>query len=169
MILILMGVSGAGKSTIGQHLAKELGWPLYEGDDFHSRANIQKMASGLPLTDADRAAWLAALARLIHDLNRGKQPAVITCSALKGAYRQRLRKGARDVRFVYLQGSYALIQERLQARHGHYMRPALLKSQFEILEEPKPTESLVIDTAQPPETIVHKIMKALSLQGSTQA
>src|SRR5919109_2303157 len=108
MVVLLMGVSGAGKTTIGQRLAKDLGWPFYDGDDFHPQANIDKMRQGIALTDDDRAAWLAALHQLIHDFTSANQSAVIACSALKQSYRDRLLRGEKDVRLVYLKGDYDL-------------------------------------------------------------
>jgi len=156
-----MGVSGSGKSTIGKRLAKKLGWPFYDGDDFHPLENIQKMANGVALSDDDRAAWLAALAQLIRELERDGRPGVVACSALKQTYREVLQQNAENVRFIYLKGSYELILKRLQARRGHYMKPGLLKSQFETMEEPQQT--LVIDVAQTPATIVRQIIQALEL------
>lgn len=163
MIIILMGVSGAGKSTVGKKLAAELGWAFYDADDFHSQANIKKMASGTPLTDADRAAWLEELGRLIRGLDHDRQSAVLACSALKAAYRTKLANGGgdADLRFVYLKGDYDLIARRLRARHGHYMKVRLLESQFETLEEPE--EALTLDAARTPEAIVEDIRRKLDL------
>ncbi len=159
MIIILMGVAGSGKTTVGQLLAKELSWKFYEGDDFHSRANIKKMKQGFALTDADRDAWLASLANLIKELNKNKQSAIIACSALKRAYRERLAAHGSNIQFVYLKGSYDLIQHRLEARQEHYFKADLLKSQFEILEEPE--QAIVINVAQTPDRIVQQIKQAL--------
>ena len=161
MILVIMGVSGSGKSTVGQSLAAALGWPFYDGDDFHPPANVEKMANGIALTDADRADWLAALARLIRDLSGDGRSGVLACSALKQSYRETLGQNISNVQFIYLKGDYDLILKRLQARKGHYMRPELLKSQFEALEEPG--QALVVDVAQPPATIVRRIRQAFGL------
>ena len=158
MLIILMGVSGSGKSTIGQHLAEQMGWAFYDGDDFHPAANIEKMANGIALTDADRADWLTALAKLIRELNVDGKSGVIACSALKQRYREILQQDLDDVRFVYLKGSYDLILQRLQARKGHYMRPELLQSQFEAMEEPG--QALIINIEQPPAQIVQQIRQS---------
>ena len=161
MIIVIMGVSGSGKSTIGRSLAAELGWPFFEGDDFHSAANVEKMANGIALTDADRADWLAALAHLIRDLSRDRRSGVLACSALKQSYRETLGQNISNVQFIYLKGDYDLILKRLQARQGHYMRSELLKSQFEALEEPG--QALVVDVAQPVAIIVRQIRQAFDL------
>ena len=122
-IVILMGVSGSGKTTIGQRLAKDLNWRFYEGDNFHPKTNVDKMRRRIALTDEDRAPWLAALDHLIQDLIQETQSAVIACSALKHAYRVLLEGNRNQVVFVYLKGSYNLIRERLLARKGHFMNP----------------------------------------------
>ena len=161
MILILMGVAGSGKTTIGQLLAADLGWPFYDGDDFHPPENINKMRNGWPLTDEDRRAWLAALRRLIDGLLHEHASAIIACSALKQAYRERLQGKDIDIRFVYLKGSYELIHQRLQARQGHFMQADLLASQYEALEEPG--EALTVDIAAAPTAIIACIKKALAV------
>lgn len=158
-VIIVMGVSGSGKSTVGQRLAAELGWPFYEGDDFHPQVNVDKMRQGIPLTDADRAPWLAALRRSIDDVIAAGRSAVIACSALKQAYRDRLAGPHREVQFVYLKGSYALIRQRMLERQGHFMRAGLLASQFDTLEEP--TEALTVDIRQGPSAIVDQIRRTL--------
>lgn len=163
MVVILMGVSGSGKSFIGKRLAAELNWSFYEGDDYHSQHNIEKMSQGIALTDADRAPWLEALHELIGELLRQGEAAVLSCSALKRAYREQLVSGHDDVRIVYLRGSYALIRKRLEARQGHYMKADLLASQFSALEEPKPSEDvLAVDVSQTPQTIVETIKRELT-------
>ncbi len=160
-ILIVMGVSGCGKSTIGQALATRLDCPFYDGDDFHPQANVDKMASGQPLDDTDRAPWLAALAQLASDhLARG-QSAVIACSALKQTYRDQLRVNA-DVLFVYLEGSFDLIWQRMSERENHYMKAEMLQSQFATLEPPTADEALIVSIEQPVDAIVATIMDAVA-------
>jgi gluconokinase len=164
MVIILMGVSGSGKTTLGKRLAADLGWPFYEGDDFHPQANIEKMAHGEALNDDDRWPWLDALRAQIETLLAQGRPAVISCSALKRAYRERLMSTHPDVRVVYLRGTYVLIQQRIAARHGHFMPAKLLMSQFETLEEPEASENaLLVDVAQPSAVLVSEIRRALAL------
>ncbi len=158
-VVILMGVSGAGKTTIGRLLATQLGWPFYEGDDFHPQANIDRMRQGTPLTDQDRDSWLAALQHLIRTLLRTRQSAVIACSALKQAYRDRLKEHHQEVIFVYLKADYDLINRRLRTRTGHFMNANLLGSQFETLEEP--TDAITVHAAQTPQAIVFQIQQQL--------
>lgn len=167
MILILMGVSGAGKTTIGELLARDLGWPFYDGDDFHPQANIDKMRAGVPLTDDDRAAWLASLRQLIDQLLHERRSAVIACSALKQKYRELLQGENNDIRFFYLKGSYQLIQNRLASRHGHFMKADLLASQFAALEEPHNVP--VVEISMEPLLIVEKIKEALGLPSQGMA
>lgn len=159
MIIVIMGVSGSGKTTIGQLLGKQLGWSFYDGDDYHPPANIQKMANDIPLTDEDRAAWLAALAELIRELTKDQRPGIIACSALKQSYRQQLQPDGADVRFFYLKGSYELILKRMQSRQEHYMKPEMLKSQFDTLQEPQGIPAIDID--QTPEAIVEQIREMI--------
>jgi gluconokinase len=161
MVIILMGVSGSGKTTIGQQLAQSLGWPFYDGDDFHPQVNIDKMRQGVPLTDDDRDSWLTALRQLIDSLLQNDQSAVLACSALKQAYRNRLQRDSEKVRLVYLKGDYDLIRQRLTNRQGHFMRADLLRSQFATLEEPQGV--LTVDVSEPPEHLVATIKTAFLL------
>ncbi|GFE68014.1 gluconokinase [Chroococcus sp. FPU101] len=155
MICILMGVSGSGKSTIGQLLSQKLGWPFYDGDDFHPRENIAKMRQGIPLTDEDRRSWLSTLRSLIEQ----NQNAIIACSSLKESYRDYLEGERTDIVWIYLKGSYEEILERMQHRQGHFMQPQMLRSQFATLEEPK--NALVIDISLLPEEIIDRIVNLL--------
>ncbi len=151
-----MGVSGCGKSTVARLLAEELDWDFFDADDFHPPANIAKMKSGIPLSDSDRDPWLSALNKmLISTLRAGRHP-VLACYALKESYRAKLCQGTDDLQFVYLKGSYALIWSRISQREGHYMKPEMLRSQFEALEEP--LDALVVDVQLRPEEIVEKII-----------
>jgi gluconokinase len=154
---ILMGVSGSGKTSVGKALAKHLGWEFYDADDFHPPANVAKMASGIPLDDADRAPWLAALHDLIESSLKADRPGVLACSALKTRYRTQLVDGNQAVCIVYLKGSYELIWSRMQKRTDHYMKAEMLKSQFEALEEP--TNALIADVALPVDEIVQQILE----------
>ena len=142
MIVIIFDVSGAGKTTVGKLLAEDLNWRFCEADDFHPHANIEKMRSGHPLTDGDRSPWLEKLREQITHSLAAKENAVLACSALKRAYRKRLRVGE-EVKFVFLKGDYATIEKQLRGRRGHFMNPDLLRSQFEGLEEPAPDEGTV--------------------------
>ena len=142
MILVVMGVCGCGKTTIGEALAQALGWPFFDADDFHPEANVAKMASGQPLTDADRWPWLDGIATAMQRVLAGGGHAVLACSALKEAYRIRLQR-AGDVRIVYLKGDEATIAARLAERQHKYMPASLLPSQFAALEEP--ADALVVD------------------------
>src|SRR3989344_5780766 len=137
MIIILMGVTGAGKTTIGKMLAEELEYAFYEGDEFHSQHDIEKMKHGIPLDDNDRLPWLLSIRRLIENCALEKKNAVITCSALKSSYRNILMKNEKEITLIYLKGDFDLIQTRLKTRKNHFMNPSLLASQFDILEEPK--------------------------------
>jgi len=158
MIIVLMGVAGCGKTTVGKLLSESLNWRFIDADDFHSAENVEKMSRGIPLTDTDRRPWLEKLRSLIQeDLEAGRST-VVACSALKQSYREVLLVDGR-VRLVYLKGSYDLITARLQDREDHYMNPALLQSQFETLEEP--ADGLTVDAALSPETIVDIITRAM--------
>jgi gluconokinase len=161
MIVILMGVAGAGKTTVGQLLAHQLGWPFYDADDFHPRANVEKMQRGIALDDADRAPWLDALHALIARLAAEQRSAILACSALTAAYRRRLAAGVAAVRFVYLRGGAALLRARLAGRRGHFMPSDLLQSQLDTLEEP--ADALTVDIDAPPEAIAATIAGALAL------
>jgi len=161
-ILVVMGVSGCGKSTVAALLAGRLDRALAEGDDLHPQANIDKMAHGIPLDDADREPWLAAIEALIERWRGAGTQGVVTCSALKRAYRDRLAAGRPELRFIYLQGSKALIAERLARRLGHFMPPDLLDSQFAALEEPTPDEpALTVPIGPAPKQLVETIIAAL--------
>lgn len=153
-IFIIMGVSGCGKSTIGQALADRLGCPFYDGDYFHPSQNVAKMAGGQPLTDEDRIPWLARLHQMMAEHEAKGETAVFACSALKKKYRDQLRDGLTAVQFIHLQGSFDLIWARMQARQGHYMKAPMLQSQFDTLELPSPDEALTIPAAEDVETIL---------------
>jgi gluconokinase len=155
-VMVVMGVSGSGKTTVGKLLAGRLGWQYAEADDFHSPANVAKMAAGHPLTDDDRWPWLRAIGAWIDAHIAKREPGVVTCSALKRKYRDILRRP--EVRIVYLQGSHELIAARLSARKGHFFKPDLLASQFADLEEPAPDEdALVVSIDADPAVVVERI------------
>ncbi|HSF58203.1 MAG TPA: gluconokinase [Candidatus Binatia bacterium] len=160
MIIVLMGVTASGKSTVGKRLALELGWRFLEGDDFHSPDNIEKLRQGKPLNDEDRKPWLEAIREAIRAaLDRGEN-AVIACSALKEPYRRMLRVDEQVV-FVYLKATISLLQDRLKRRVGHFMNPNLIQSQVDTLEEPE--EALQIDAGLTPAEIVQVIRNRLSV------
>lgn len=161
MIIILMGVSGAGKSTVGRLLADDLGWSFYEGDNLHPRSNVVKMAQGIPLTDDDRWPWLRRIRFLIDDLVSRGQNGVGASSALKQSYRDELVGDVDDVKLVYLKGEYGIIMSRLEDRHDHFMKSGLLESQFQDLEEPDGVVTL--DVNSDPEAIVASVKQALGL------
>ena len=161
MVILLMGVAGSGKTTVGRALAASLGWSFRDADDFHPPANVAKMSAGLPLDDHDRAPWLAAIgAHIAEKLERG-EGAVVTCSALKEKYRAVLVSDPARVKIVHLAGNFQLIEARIRARPGHFMKPEMLHSQFEALEPPR--DALTVDVTQSPEAIVAEIRKAFSL------
>ena len=160
MVIILMGVAGAGKTTIGRLLAKQLAWEFADADDYHSEANVQKMSSGIPLTDADRAPWLAALRELISGWIGKGTNAVLACSALKREYREALGTSP-QVHFVYLKGSPEVLRERMHRRAGHFMTERMLASQLATLEEPDDATAIVVDTDRSPLEIVEEIRRQL--------
>jgi len=160
VIIILMGVAGSGKTTIGRVLSERLVWPFHDADDFHSDANRAKMAADIPLTDVDRSDWLASLRGLLVSKTQAGQSLVLACSALKETYRQILQVDD-QTHFIYLKGTYEQIKSRLEGRHGHYMKPAMLDSQFEVLEEP--AQAVIVDITMEPSVIVETIVKELHL------
>jgi gluconokinase len=163
VVIIILGVSGTGKTTVGELLARELGWHFYEADDFHSPANIEKMRRGVPLTDDDRWPWLENLRELIKRCVAVNENAVLACSALKRVYRKHLRVSA-EVELVFLRGDYGLVAEQLRHRRGHFMNPGLLRSQFVDLEEPHPEEGvLTIELSRTPNELVDEIKTKLHL------
>jgi gluconokinase len=168
VVIIIFGVSGAGKTTVGELLARELDWHFYEADDFHSRANIAKMRRGLPLTDEDRWPWLENLRELIKRYVVANENAVLACSALKRVYRNHLRVSA-EVKLIFMRGDYALVAGQLRHRRGHFMNPGLLRSQFADLEEPQPKEEvLTIELGRSPRDLVDEIKTKLDLSSQDQ-
>jgi gluconokinase len=160
LVIVLMGVAGAGKTTAGKLLASQLGWDFKDADDYHSAANVEKMRSGIPLTDADRDPWLETLRLLICERLAAGKNLVLACSALKQAYRERLQVAA-EVHFVYLRATPELLRQRLRARRGHYMTEQMLASQLAALEEPE--HAVVIEADGSPKEIVGEIRAALAL------
>ena len=158
MVIILIGVAGSGKTTVGKLLAKTLGWSFYDGDDFHSKENIQKMSRGISLTDVDRWPWLESIREFID--GRDEQM-VFACSALKKSYRDKLRESSKKLEFIYLKGSKEVILERIEQRKGHFAHSDILDSQFRDLEEPQNT--LTEDITENPGQIVSDIIKLLDL------
>lgn len=156
--VVVMGVSGCGKTTVGQLLADRLGWEFVESDLYHSQEDIRKMSSGIPLSDDDRWPWLKHLNEVIRDAQQREQPVVVACSALKQQYRNLLSSGIEGLIYIYLKGDYELIYSRMKLRE-HFMEAGMLASQFEILEEP--SDALVVDINQPPEKIVNYLLEKL--------
>jgi len=164
MIIVLMGVSGCGKTTIGTNLARRLNWEYQEGDALHPQKNIVKMSEGIPLNDDDRKPWIARIADWIETRCIAGRDGVISCSALKEVYRQTIRGTQTDLQFVYLRGSRELLSDRLAYRKDHFMPPNLLESQLELLEEPSIDEqAMVVTIDSTPEKIVQKICDSLGL------
>lgn len=161
MIIIVMGVSGSGKTTIGKQLADSLQWEFSDGDSFHSLENVEKMRSGISLTEVDRQPWLQAMQRAIAQWLQTDKNVVLACSALKESYRQLLIVDRTRIKLVYLKGSYQLIQKRLQERKNHYMSEKLLNSQFDVLEEP--ADAIDVDITAPTSVIIQTIKTALKL------
>lgn len=160
MIVILMGVTGSGKTTVGRLLAGQLGWMFIEGDDFHPQANVEKLKRGVALTDQEREPWLKAIGQRIRSAMEQHSDAVVACSALKQSYRRALQVGE-EVVFVYLKADAAVLRERLKARTGHFMNPGLLQSQLDTLEEPD--DGLRVDASLPPAEIVRQIRDGLEI------
>ena len=161
--ILVFGVSGAGKTTVGRMLAERLGWAFLDADDLHPKANVEKMRAGVPLGDADRWPWLDAVGEWMDARAAEGRASVVACSALKRAYRERLRAGRPQLKIVYLAGSQALIEDRLARRKGHYWPAGLLPTQFAALEPPVPDEQAVtVDIGPPPEALVEAIARRLA-------
>ena len=158
MIVLVMGTTGAGKTTIGTILARRLGWTFLDADDFHPAANIEKMKKGIPLTDADRAPWLAAIHAELERRSKAGENVVLACSALKQKYRDKISAGL-DVKVVYLKGSYETMRRHIEERHGHFAGAGILAGQFADLEEPK--DAIVVDVSKTPEEIVSEVRACL--------
>jgi len=164
VVLVLMGVSGCGKTTVAQILAERLHWPFEEGDSLHPAANVAKMAAGHPLTDEDRAPWLARVADWVDARLDARESGVITCSALRRSYRELIARRGEGVEFVYLHGSRELIAARLATRRGHYMPASLLDSQFATLEEPAADEPAIrVEIGEPADAIATDVLDALGI------
>ena len=165
MIVVVAGVSASGKSTVGTLIADRLGWPFTDADSLHPAGNVAKMHAGLPLTDADRRPWLAAVTARIDGYLEAGQSAVLACSLLKRRYRDEITAGRPSVRIVFLDVSREVLNERMRARHGHFFPAALLDSQLAVLEPPQPDERLLVvaETGQPPAVIAAEVMHRLQL------
>jgi len=164
-LVVVMGVSGSGKTTVARGIAAAMGWEFAEGDDFHSAANVAKMASGHPLTDDDRWPWLRAIGAWLTEHEQAGRNAVVTCSALRRVYRDLLREDRPDVRFCHVEADATLIKDRVEHRTGHYMPPSLLPSQLATLEPLQPDEpGVAVSVAGTPEAIIERALKALGLQ-----
>ena len=162
MVIVIMGVSGTGKTTVGKELAKQMNCEFYDGDDFHPERNKEKMRNKIPLNDNDRRPWLMELRKLSSNLIAEGNSGIIACSALKNIYRKWLGDDLDGLSFVFLNGSYETIEQRMKVREGHYMPVSLLKSQFETLEEPTSKEALWVSIELPVERIVQKVLKTIS-------
>lgn len=161
-ILVVMGVSGSGKTTVAEKLAARLGWPMLEGDTLHPPANVAKMKSGVPLDDSDRLPWLQAIAARIDEWRRAGSPGIVTCSALKRSYRRILVGDRPEVRLVFLSGSKDLIARRMAERRGHFMPPSLLQSQLDTLEPPGPDENpITVSVEGTPDQIAAEVLAKL--------
>jgi gluconokinase len=170
LVIVLMGVSGSGKSTTGASLSKMLGWPFRDADTFHPPANVAKMSRGMSLTDEDRWPWLDAIAAWIDTQLAAGESGIVSCSALKRSYRQRVIGTRQGVHLVYLKGDIALIGDRMRRRKGHFMPASLLDSQFATLEEPGPAESpAIISVAMSPRRVVATILEQLGLVASSKS
>ena len=168
--IIVMGVSGSGKSTIGALLAEALGWPFADADGFHPPENVAKMAAGQPLTDEDRWPWLDAIAAHIGASRRARQPVVVACSALRRAYRERLRAGHGDLIFLHLAGAPEVIATRQAARQGHFMPPSLMASQYATLEDPaEEADAVTVSVQASPHEVVGNILSSLGERGAIGA
>ena len=167
MVIVIMGVSGSGKTVVGETLAARLGWAFRDADDWHSPANIEKMRQGVALTDDDRLQWILALGDAIQNWTSDNRDVVLACSALREQHRAMLRERdprRESLRFVYLKGTYEEIDRRLGSRAGHFMPESLLKSQFSALQEPDPSEALIVDVCRPVSAIAAAIIQGLRLQ-----
>jgi gluconokinase len=162
MIFIIMGVSGSGKSTIGEAVSSKLGWKYYEGDNFHPAANIEKMKNGIPLNDDDRMPWLNSIRKVIEEAISRHESIIISCSALKEKYRAILKVDD-GVGLIYLKGSYDLIKKRMEERTDHFFKPEMLKSQFDALEEP--ADAVQIDISNSPGMIIKEVLKKITDAG----
>ena len=160
--ILLMGVSGCGKTSVGIALSDILGWPFFDGDDYHPKENVAKMAAGIPLNDEDRFPWLKRINQLISENLGDKRSLIVACSALKTKYRDILGEGNPNTVFVYLKGDFDLIFQRMQERSDHYMKAGMLESQFAALEEPE--EALTVQIEANPEKIAQTIIEQLNLQ-----
>lgn len=161
MIVIIMGVAGSGKTTIGRMLADALGWKFFDADDLHPQINIERMRQGIALTHKDREPWLERLHELLSELSGRQESAILAGSALRRAYRDRLAQGIEGLQFVYLKGDYALLKRRLKDREDHYFGAELLASQFETLEEPEGVP--IVEVNQAPDAVVTEVRKALGI------